>query len=149
MISKQSFHLAHIESVCEDEDVGIELVGGEGKGEDLKVPDDPHPQEEPQVDAHRVHLLRPASLLVGRAEETKLIYGIEYFSPILEDVDGNEGKHGGVDDEEQQDWQVKPHKLAHTTIEMTAPEQNEVKVFSLKKLFAFYLTPKFGLAAAH
>ena len=50
-------HLAHIESVCEDEDVGVELVGGEGKGDDLKVPDDAHPQEEPQVDAHGVHLL--------------------------------------------------------------------------------------------
>ena len=56
---------------------------------------------------------------------------IEYFSPILEDVDGNEGKHGGVDDEEQQDWQVKPHKLAYTTIEMTAPEQNVVKMYFL------------------
>ena len=71
----KSFHLAHIESVCEDEDVGIELVGGEGEGKDLKVPDDPHPQEEPQVDAHRVHLLRPASLL-GRAEEKERIYDI-------------------------------------------------------------------------
>ena len=72
-ICTQSFHLAHIESVCEDEDVGVELVGGEGEGEDLKVPekkkkkkeeekkkkvpDDAHPQEESQVDAHSVHLL--------------------------------------------------------------------------------------------
>ena len=70
-----SFHLAHIESVCEDEDVGVELVGGEGKGEDLKVPDDAHPQEKPQVDAHRVHLLRPTPLLVGGAEEKNVFIG--------------------------------------------------------------------------
>ena len=70
-----SFHLAHIESVCKDEDVGVELVGGEGEGKDLKVPDDPHPQEEPQVDAHRVHLLRPTSLLVGGAEGKNLFIG--------------------------------------------------------------------------
>ena len=128
-----SFHLAHIESVCEDEDVGVELVGGEGEGEDLKVPDDPHPQEEPEVDAHRVHLLRPTPLLVGRAEgKNVFIVCTENFSPVFEDGDGNEGKHGGVDDEQQQDGKVKPDKLAHATVEMTTPETNfSDKIFSL------------------
>ena len=72
---------------------------------------------------------------------------IENSSLILEDVDGNEDKHCGVDEQEQQDWKVKPHKLAHTTIEMTAPEQ-KLFIFA-EKVFGTYLTPKFGLAAAH
>ena len=94
-------HLAHIESVCEDEDVGVELVGGEGKGDDLKVPDDAHPQEEPQVDAHGVHLLWPTSLLVGSAEKKEWFQDIKISSLVLEDVDGNEDKHGGVDEKQQ------------------------------------------------
>ena len=65
-------YLAHVEGVCEDEDVWVEVVGGEGEGEDLEIPDDPHPQEEPQVNAHRVHLLRPAAArLAGRAGKIK------------------------------------------------------------------------------
>ena len=122
--ASRKFHLAHIESVCEDEDVGVELVGGEGKGQDLEVPDDPHPQEEPQVDAHCVHLLRPASLLVWRAGEKKeFLVEMEICSLILEDVDGDEGKHGGVDDQQEQDGKVEPHKLAHASVEMATPEQ--------------------------
>ena len=122
--ASRQVHLAHIESVCEDEDVGVELVGGEGKGQDLEVPDDPHPQEEPQVNAHCVHLLRPASLLVWRAGEKKeLLVEMEISSLILEDVDGDEGKHGGVDDQQEQDGKVEPHKLAHASVEMATPEQ--------------------------
>ena len=51
---------------------------------------------------------------------------IEHFLPVFEDVDGNEGKHGSVDDEHQQDGKVKPDKLAHAAVEMTTPEQISV-----------------------
>ena len=61
-----SSYLAHVEGVGEDEDVWVEVVGGEGEGEDLEIPDDPHPQEEPQVNAHCVHLLRAAAARLAR-----------------------------------------------------------------------------------
>ena len=59
-------YLAHVEGIGEDEDVWVEVVGGEGEGEDLEIPDDPHPEEESQVDAHCVHLLRAAAARLAR-----------------------------------------------------------------------------------
>ena len=59
----RSVHLQHVQGVSEDKDVWVEVVGGEGEGEELKVPDDAHAKEEPQVDAHLVRLLRPTCFL--------------------------------------------------------------------------------------
>ena len=52
------FYLAHIEGVCdEDKDVVVQLEEGEDEGKDLKIPNNPHPHEEFQVDPHCVYLL--------------------------------------------------------------------------------------------
>ena len=44
-------------------------------------------------------------------------------SLILEDVDGYEDEHGGVDDQEHQDGKVEPDELPNATVEVTTPEQ--------------------------
>ena len=67
-------------------------------------------------------------------------------SLILEDVDGYEDEHGGVDDQEHQDGKVEPDELPNATVEVTTPEQilDSISFF----LFDTYLTPKLGFAAA-
>ena len=67
-------------------------------------------------------------------------------SLILEDVDGYEDEHGGVDDQEHQDGKVEPHELPNATVEVTTPEQILDSIFFC--FFDTYLTPKLGFAAA-
>ena len=47
-------HLAHVQGVSEDHPTRIGLKSSEGEVEDLKVPGDAHPKEEPDVDQHLV-----------------------------------------------------------------------------------------------
>ena len=49
-----SGYLAHVQGVGEDQPTRIRLQSREGKVEDLKVPGDAHPKEEPDVDQHLV-----------------------------------------------------------------------------------------------
>ena len=76
--------------------------------------------------------------LLEELRKKMFLLDIENFSPVFEDVDGNEGKHGGVDDEQQQDGKVKPDKLAHATVEMTTPEQ----ILMIKYFLCFLLHSK-------
>jgi hypothetical protein len=56
-------HLAHVQGVGEDEAQAIDIFILKNPAEDLGVPDDAHPEEETQIDAHLVSQLFPAGLL--------------------------------------------------------------------------------------
>ena len=38
--------MAHVQGVSEDENIGVKIVVAESKGENLKVPDDSHPEKQ-------------------------------------------------------------------------------------------------------
>ena len=46
-------HLAHVQGVSEDENIGVKIVVAESKGKNLEVPDDSHPEEK-AYDDHRL-----------------------------------------------------------------------------------------------
>ena len=62
-------HLAHVQGVSEDHPTRIGLKSSEGEVEDLKVPGDAHPKEEPDVDQHLVPLLVPAPAAAARTSK--------------------------------------------------------------------------------
>ena len=118
-------YLAHVQGVSEDHPTRIGLKSSEGEVEDLKVPGDAHPKEEPDVDQHLVPFdadLAAASAV--RARTTKqLIEKGEVYSLGLANVHHNVDEHAGVDEQKNKDWKVKPKKFAHTTIKVTATEK--------------------------
>ena len=62
-------HLAHVQGVSENHPTRMRLKSSEGEVEDLKVPGDAHPKEEPDVDQHLVPLLVPASAAAARTSK--------------------------------------------------------------------------------
>ena len=50
-------HLTHVQGVSEDENIGVKIVVAESKGENLKVPDDSHPEEEAYDDHCLISIL--------------------------------------------------------------------------------------------
>ena len=54
-------HLAHVQGVSEDENIGVKIVVAESKGENLKVPDDSHPEEKANDDHCLISVLASIS----------------------------------------------------------------------------------------
>ena len=54
-------HLAHVQGVSEDENIGVKIVVAESKGENLEVPDDSHPEEETYNDHCLISILASIS----------------------------------------------------------------------------------------
>ena len=50
-------YLAHVQGVSEDENIGVKIVVAESKGENLKVPDDSHPEEKANDDHCLISIL--------------------------------------------------------------------------------------------
>ena len=50
-------HLAHVQGVSEDKNIGVKIVLAVSKGENLKVPDDPHPEEKAYDDHCLISIL--------------------------------------------------------------------------------------------
>ena len=54
-------HLAHVQGVSEDENIGVQIVVAESKGENLEVPDDSHPEKEADDDHRLISILASIS----------------------------------------------------------------------------------------
>ena len=53
--------MAHVQGVSEDKDIGVKIVVAESKGENLKVPDDSHPEEKAYDDHRLISILASIS----------------------------------------------------------------------------------------
>ena len=54
-------HLAHVQGVSENKDIGVKIVVAESKGENLEVPDDSHPEKEAYDDHRLISILASIS----------------------------------------------------------------------------------------
>ena len=88
MIQSESYkvHLKHVEDVRKVCPPLGGSLGVESKGQDLKIPDDPHAQEQPEVEEDPVQFLLPLSSLHcvyrTRFSKTYLSTAFGYFQVV-------------------------------------------------------------------
>lgn len=105
--------LQHVEGVCEVVPLRLHVFLGQGEAQQLKVPDDPHTEEQSEVEAYFVKLFPPLPSF-GRFRHT--------FPLSLDDIDCDVDEHPSVEKEHHEYWTIQPKELVQLAVEETTPE---------------------------
>ena len=89
-------------------------------------PNNPHAKEKTKVETHLIQplLSAPSPSCLGLIFPEKFKLTTEKFLfllPVFEDAVGDVGAHDGVDNEKNENWQIKPDELVQLAVEQTGP----------------------------